>query len=246
MQDEIQQNQIVAIEKGVKSRVEKAFGEIYKQIQKPNLLNGQIRKFEAINDDGEKYPDENVKVQVESGSVIKKVTKSLTELFDVVATKDWGNTIAKANVVVDGEVLAENVPATYLLFLEKQITDIHTFISKMPTLDPAYDWEKDANSNLYKSNVVKTHKTKKTQKPIVKYDATDKHPAQTELISEDVIIGHWCTTQLSGALPLPRKEELLEKIDKVKNAVKSAREKANSAVVEKKEVGDKILNFIFK
>lgn len=241
----LQQNQIVAIEKGVKNRVEKTLTEVYKQIQKPSLLNGQSRKFEAKSDDEEQFPDENVRVQVVAAEAIKKASVILTELFDVTATKDWGNCVAKADVVVDGDVVAEKVPATYLLFLEKQLNDIHTFVDKMPTLDPAYDWSKDANSNLFKSNVVKTHKTKKVQRPIVKYDATKEHPAQTEIISEDIVIGYWNTIQLSGALPIPQKEEILERIEKLQKAVKSAREKANSTEIEKKEVGAKILKYIF-
>lgn len=246
MNTKIQQNEIVAIEKGVKNRVDKIFTEIYKQIQKPSLFSGQIRKFEAKSDDEEQFPDESIKVQIVVSDSIKRAVKILTELFDVTATKDYGNCQVKADIIIDNKVIIESVPATYLLFLEKQLTDIHTFVGKIPTLDPAYDWDEDINSNLFKSNIAKTHKTKKVQKPIVKYDATKEHPAQTEMISEDVIIGYWNTTQLSGALQVPRKEMMLEKIEKLQKAVKSARERANSETIEKKEIGSKILNYIFE
>jgi hypothetical protein len=40
----------------------------------------------------------------------------------------------------------------------------------------------------------------------VLYDATEHHPAQTQLISEDVIVGWWETVKHSGAIPRPRQE----------------------------------------
>jgi len=33
-----------------------------------------------------------------------------------------------------------HVPATYLLFLEKQLTDLHTLVSKLPVLDASETW----------------------------------------------------------------------------------------------------------
>ena len=41
---------------------------------------------------------------------------------------------------------------------------IHTLVSKVPTLDPGYDWTWDEAASIWKSGVVKTHKTKKHQK----------------------------------------------------------------------------------
>ena len=114
----------------------------------------------------------------------------------------------------------------------------------MPTLDPSYDWTKDVNSDLYKTDSIKTARTKKTTKALLLAPATDKHPAQTDKITEDVIVGYWKATKLSGALPLPRKEELLTKIDRLRDAVKMAREEANNAEVVKVEPGKTILGWL--
>lgn len=244
MADNIQQNQIIAIEKGAKSRVDRAFTDIYKAIQKPAQFAGKTKKFEKINDDSPDLPDENIKVQVIASEVIEKASEVLADLFDVTATKDYGNTKAFADVTVDGTVIIEDAPVTYLLFLEKQLTDLHTFLSKIPTLDTSYEWKPDANSKLHRSNAVKTQRTSKVQKGIVLYDATEHHPAQTQLITEDQLVGHWNTTELSGALPIPEKEEMLKRVEKLQRAVKSAREKGNSVEIEKKEVGAKLLSYV--
>ena len=244
MSNNIQQNQIIAIEKGAKNRKDKVLTELYKTVQKPVLFSGKIKKFEKINDDSPDLPEDSVKVQMIASEMIEKAADTLADLFDITATKDWGNCIAKSDIVVDGEVVVEKVPVTYLLFLEKELTDLYTFINSVPTLDTSYDWNKDTNSKFYKSEPVKTQRTAKIQRPIVLYDATDKHPAQTQLITEDQLIGYWNTTEHSGAMPIPEKEELLKRIEKLQRAVKSAREKGNSTEVEKIEVGKKLLNFV--
>ena len=93
---------------------------------------------------------------------------------------------------------------------------------------------------------MQTQKTKKEQRPIVLYHATEHHPAQTQLITEDVVIGHWTTTKWSGAIPRPRKRALLERIVKLEEAVKFARERANSIDATEAHAGRRILDFIFE
>ena len=125
--------------------------------------------------------------------------RALAELFDITATKDWANCSARATVVVDGKPLLEDVPATYLLFLEKQLSDLRTFIDKMVELDAGEDWLEDPSTGMYRTEAIKTQRTKKVQRPIVLYDATEHHPAQTQLITEDVVAGYWNTVKYSGA-----------------------------------------------
>lgn len=244
MHESIQQNQVIAIEKGAKNRAKDTLTEFYKMLQKPTLFNGKIKKFEKINDESPDIPDDEVKVQVQADKILEKVSEALVNYFDVTATKDWGNCLAKADIIIDGSPLIKEVPVTYLLFLEKELVDLRTFISTIPTLETSHDWNRDENSSLFKSNPVKTQRTAKVQKPIVLYDATDKHPAQTQLITEDVVVGYWNTIELSGAMPVPVKEKLVKKVEKILTAVKSAREKGNSVEVSKQEVGEKILSYI--
>jgi hypothetical protein len=164
--------------------------------------------------------------------------------MDITATKDYANCHASADVVLDGQVLIQNAPATYLLFLEKQLSDLHTFVDKMPTLDETDDWTRDENSTLFKTAAIPTQRTKKVQKPLVLYPATAEHPAQTQMITEDVVVGYWDTIKQSGALPVPRKQVLLERIEKLSQAVKFAREQANSVEAEPQKVGGTIFTYL--
>jgi hypothetical protein len=184
-------------------------------------------------------------VQIDAGQLLRQTSKLLMELFDITATKDWANCQAKADVVVDGQVLVEGAPATYLLFLEKQLGELSTFVDKIPVLDPADDWIHDEASGLWKTEPVATTRTKKVQKPIVLYQATKEHPAQTQLITEDVVVGTWNTVKHSGALPVAQKQALALRVEHLIDAVRFARETANGAEAPKKDVGRKLFDYLF-
>jgi len=47
--------------------------------------------------------------------------------------------------------LLADVPVTYLLFLEKQLTDLRTFVDKLPVLDPSVVWLQDPSSGDWRS-----------------------------------------------------------------------------------------------
>lgn len=238
-------NQVLAIEKGVKKRTYDATTEMHKAGQVAALFQGHSKTYEPVAEDGVKQAPQSQKVQKNAEEMFVEAKRSLSELFDVTATKDWGNQKASANLVVDGKSILENVPATYLLFLDKQLSDIRDLVGKMTELDGAVAWTKDQNTGLFNSPTIQTQTTAKVQKPIVLYGATDKHPAQTQLITEDQVIGHWYTVKHSGALPAPRKKALLERIQKLLDAVKHALEEANMTQVEEKQTGEAVLGYIF-
>jgi len=238
-------NQVLAIEKGVKSKAHSTVSSLYHQLQKSALLSGQTRHYNPVDEDGVRLPSENNRVQVKATDVLKTAIKSLTELFDVTAQKDFANCNAWADVIIDGSVLLDGVPVTNLLFIEKQLTDIKTLVGKIPVLDLDTDWTFDTNAGVFKSLPVMTTKTKKVQKPIVLYPATPEHPAQTQLTSEDVVVGQWTTVRQSGALPSDKRDQMLDRVGKLLEAVKFARESANSTEAKRVSVGEKVLGFVF-
>lgn len=238
-------NKLIAIESGVKTGAKRRETELYHLLQKNALLSGINRTYQPKDDDGDRLPSETTLVQVKVEKVVKDLAAELTRLFDVTLTKEVGNSQAKADVVVDGKTLLKQVPVTYLLFLEKQLVDINTFVSKLPTLDPGSEWVYDSNNDVNVTTPVQTVKTKKIPRNWVKAEATDKHPAQVEIFHEDVIVGTWTKVDYSGAIPATRKAELLSRVEKLITAVKYAREEANSLIVEDQQAGDKVFNYLF-
>lgn len=239
-------NQIIAVEKSVKGRAHGEITEAYQQLQKPALLAGIARNYRPKDEEGERLPPEATRVQLRTEEMIKRASAALTELLDVTATKDWANCEARADVVVDGSVLIAKAPVTYLLFLEKQLVDIHTFLKKLPVLDPSESWIFDAAQNCYATEAVETVRTKKVPRNHVKAEATEKHPAQVEVYYEDITVGYWRTVKFSGALPARRVAELTERVEKLQRAVKFAREEANNHEVTQQKVGEAVFGFLFK
>jgi len=238
-------NQIIAVEKGVKSRSFQELTEAHQVLQKPALLAGISRTYRPKDEEGEQLPPESTRVQVKAEEVLRRTAEILTRLFDVTATKDWTNCTARADVVLDGQVLLKDVPVSYLLFLEKQLVDLHTFIKKLPTLDASETWVFDQSADCWATEPVQTVKTKKIPRNHVKAEATEKHPAQVEVYYEDVTVGYWRTIKFSGALPARRVNELLSRVERLQQAVKFAREEANNAEAQEQKVGEKIFQYLF-
>lgn len=180
--------------------------------------------------------------------MLDDVGKAFTEMFDLTATKDYANTTARANVVVDGVVLVENAPVTYLLFLEKQLVHIHTIVSKLPVLDPSEKWVPNEEADAWATEPVETTRSKKIPRNHVRAWPTKDHPnivPQVDTYTEDVVVGYWKTVKFSGALPQKRVNELLERVVTLQKAVKFAREQANTTDVTNQHVGDRIFGYLF-
>lgn len=238
-------NQIIAIEKGQKSRTESELTTAYKDLQKTDPYKGISRRYTPYEDEGEKLPDENQRVVLKVQEVVEGAKRALVELFDIVATKDASNCKARANVVVDGTVILTDVPATTLVFLEKQLVNVRTFISKIPTLDPGESWKFNKEQDCFASDPVETVRTKKVPKNHVKAEATQHHPAQVEVFYEDIPLGRWRTTKFSGCKPVQEVNQLLERVEKLQKAVKIAREEANNTEAVTLKVGENIFLYLF-
>lgn len=239
-------NQVIAVEKGIKERANRAITDQYHVGQKIEPFTGLSRSYKPKTDGGDPIPAESKLVQMNARDVLKGVRKQMTELFDITAAKDFANCTAKADISVNGSVILADVPATFLMFIEKQLEHIHTIVTKLPTLSADEDWTLDVNTSLYKSRASESTRTSKEVVPIVKYDATDKHPAQTDLITKDLVVGTWTTIKISGAMPVPEKELLLDRVERLQRAVKYAREQANMAEAPAIEAGAAVLGWLFK
>jgi hypothetical protein len=236
-------HQVLAIEKGTKTRAYRALTDAHHLLQNTSKLSGVSRTYRAKDEDGDRLPSESTRLQVRTEDVLSSVRAGLTELFDVTLTKDVANQEAVGDIYVDGQAIAHGVPVSYLLFLEKQLVDLTTFIDKLPVLDPGEDWVYDATADAYTTSV-ETTRTKKVPRNHVKAEATDKHQAQVDVYFEDVVVGYWTTTKLSGALAQKDVNGLRARVVELSNAVKTARETANSFSVTKQEIGTKLFNFL--
>lgn len=236
--------QVVAIQTAKRPITQSKVTELYHKAQKSDLFNGFVRRYSPKDEEGEVLPDENKQVQTTAHECLKSFADTLSDMIDTVFTVDHWNCVATADIVVDGEPIAPDVPVSHLLFLEKQLVDIRSFISAMPVLDSASTWAEDETSGYWRAEPVQTVRTKKVRKSFVAAPATDKHPAQVEVYTEDEPVGTWLKTDFSGALPSTEKEEMIERVNRLIEAVKAAREEANSIEVERRQIGKSLFGYI--
>jgi hypothetical protein len=239
-------NQVIGVEKGVKGQAQALVASLVRIVGKPGLFDGFTKTYQKRDEDTEDAPPQAQRVQHRVPHILQQLAEGLTELFDVTATKDYGNCAAKADLSVDGVTLLHEVPATYLLFLDKQLGELHAFAKSLPVLDQAEEWKWDEHREIFFTDAITTSRTKKTAKPIVLYEATDRHPAQTQLITEDVYVGDWKLVKQSGAVPDSIRRNLVRRVEKLQRAVKYAREQANMTDAVPVKAGEAVLGWLLE
>lgn len=238
-------NQVIALEKTVKAHAHHALTVAYQTLTKTPLLSGISRTYRPKDDEGEKLPSESTLVQTTVSEIFASMLTPMSKMFSLEYDKDLANTVAKADITVGDIIVLSDVPATYLLFLDKQLVDLHTFVSKLPLLDPTETWTPSDVAGTNMSTAVETVRSKKIPRNHVLAEATTEHPAQVNLWHEDVTVGYWTTIKFSGAITKKSRDEMLARVIALQEAVKIAREKANTTEVERSNVGDTILGYLF-
>lgn len=243
--EELALNQILAIEKGIKTRSYAEATRLHKLSSSPTPMNGQERNYVPTAEDEVELPPERQIVQMTYQTALDEVEKAWRELWNITATKDFGNCHARADVIIGGEVIVAGAPATFLLSMEKQLGDVQTFVEKLVELDPAEDWSYDDNTGLSKTGATQAHRTRKVPQVLTLAPPTEHHPAQVHAIEVNQIVGHWNTIKFSGAIPRTKKRELAARVEQLLRAVKQARERANMTPVVRQKAGAALLAYIF-
>ncbi|MFE4527145.1 hypothetical protein ACFRMO_08095 [Streptomyces anulatus] len=238
-------SQVVAVEKPLKTDAYSTLSEAHHRVQKAPLLTGLSRTYRPRDDDGEQQPAEATRVQLRAVDAIAEVKAVLLRFYDVTATRDWANCHARADIRVGGDTVLRDVPVPYLLFLEKQLTSLSTFIEKLPVLDPAEEWLWDQDRGVWRTAPYESIKTKKIPRNHVLSEATPQHKAQVEMYYEDIPIGTWTTVRFSGAMPAAQVKILAERVQTLRDAVKYAREEANATEIQQQRIAAPLLDYIF-
>jgi hypothetical protein len=237
---------IAALHKGGKERAHAELTNLHKESQKPALYGGQSKRYTPLNEEDQDRPtDVNELVQLRAQDVLDDLRRVLRPLWDTEAALDATNQNAQAELLVNGHLVAAGVPATYLLFLQRQLDTVRTFIEKLPTLPTTDDWSYEQSVGYYVTQPVRTTSTRKKTVPLVLHPGTDRHPPQAIASQEDVPVGTWETVKRSGALPVDAKKQLIERVTQLQDAVKSARERANMTPAVDFTPASKLLQFLF-
>lgn len=219
-------------------------------VKRTNHFVGHIKSTVMFSDASENLADEELEVTDTVDGKLGFLQKHLIGYYDAYLNSQLTNQVAKQDIVIDGTILAENLPATFLLGMEEKLKEIRMVYEKIPTLRPGVAWELDPLQKLegvYRAkNVEEKFTTRKAVQHKVLYEATENHPAQIEKWTEDVRVGKIVNQNFSSMLSAADKAARLGRIDKLLIAVKSARQRANDVEATKRQIGEKVFEFIDK
>lgn len=238
-------HQLVAVEKDVKAAEGRKLTAAYHAAQKPALFNGFDKTYTPAVDGGRVLPPERLITQASVVNLLDSVFAAQARIIDLAATKDAANQQATAAIVVDGAAITVALPVTTLLWLEKQLVDIRTFATSLPTLATDDLWMWDSGNGSWHSSPVTSLRQVDEPQFITVAPATDKHQATVVEKKRNVVEGTWTTVKRSTAMPATRRQALLDRVDKLIVAVKTAREEANSIDVVNVEPGADIMRYLF-
>lgn len=249
MKREAQLHELLAVEGDLRGEKDKIKMEATRDFsQQSHLFLGQLRSLIMFDDNRASENSSDRKDLTETvNDRLDRVLHSFSRFWDVKVQKESANQQAKADVEVDGVVILEQLPVTFLLAMEEELRQLLVVYGAIPTLQVGIAWEKDTQKGEHVYKTIYLDETKKTEKKIehkVLVPATKEHPAQVVQWSEDRVVGKYVTESWSGMLSQVEKTLMISNIDKLLRAFKRARQRANNQEVISLSVGETIFNFI--
>lgn len=243
-------HELLAVESNLENQAAKCRSDLVSTFEKKRHLFEEKRvTFTPAGEGTQPITETQSDIQSNVDKELKWIQSHLVKALDASYQVAEANTQARADVVLEDDaqtVLLTGVPATALLELEKRVAEIAALIAAVPTLDPAKGFTKDESRNLYKAREVNKSRTRKEKKVFIKYEATKEHPAQTELLDQDVVIGAIQEQEWSGLITPAEKAELINRVEIVARAVRRARSRANDVEINSQaKIGAKLLGYIF-
>jgi hypothetical protein len=246
-------HEILAVEADLVNTAKKVVGEtITTFTKKGNHFTGHHKSLRMFSEERQKEAEGagEIKEIVETvPSKLAYTVKSLVKCWDAVLQKEATNQTAKADLVVDGKVLAEGLPATFLLGMETRLKDLRSVLEAIPTHEPGIVWVPDPDKGEWIYRSQEPILTKREEKELVYRvlaEATKEHPAQIEKWMENKVTGTYVLTKWTATLSPAQKSLLLDRCDTLIRATKKARQRANQADLVKLEVGKILVDFILQ
>lgn len=247
-----QLHELLAVEQSVAETANRVVNETTKTLStKQTIFTGMTKSHEIFAEESQhlKQATEYKEVQSTVKEQLDFAGAALAAYWDVTLQKEEANQRAFADIVVNGQTIASDVPSIVLLGMEKKLTQLLGMYNGIPTLDAAKAWEIDPGQP--KPGIFRTkYSTERQQTETVKdwkeiSPATQHHKAQNAEISTTNVVGKYIQTDFSSAISSYDKAEKLARLTALIRAVKKARQRANNVEVNTElTFGKEMLNFI--
>src|SRR5512147_1220831 len=113
---------------------------------KPEQFLGMLRTLKMV--DSERENEEaagEVRKEIDTtvDAEIVQAWEAIGPYFDALLSKEKTNQVATADLIVGDEVLAKDLPATFLLGLEERLKTVRMIYEAVPTHQPGISWKLD-------------------------------------------------------------------------------------------------------
>lgn len=214
----------------------------------PTALEGERSTYSPSSLDGEQLPPENTRVQANARDLLDAAKRAWAEFFDAVATKEFGNCdpAARADLLgQEGQSIVEDATLPFLVRLDKLLDDVRKVVEKVPVLPPSEVWVQE-RGGIWETAPVKHANERVIPQPVVAHPPIDEHPAVVQWYDDRKLLGTWETTRYHGGIEETRKQEILDRIDFLRNSAKKAIQRANLAKVAEQSAGQQIMAYLFQ
>jgi hypothetical protein len=248
-------HELLAVERGLETKHQKTIQEARTAFGQGSLFSGFHRHLKMFDGSDPTSPDEHKNMDATVHEVLQIVKEHGVRFFDAALQKERTNQEARADIVVDGKVLAADLPATFLLGLENKLKALRDLLADAPTLPEGVEYALDESrgAHIYKRvHPEEQPRQVKAFRHAVLVEAQfpkaglggQSLPAQIEKWEEHETVGMYVRNVWTGALSLADKTALLNRVDKLMRGVIRARHQANSIEVVKATAGEEIFDYI--
>ena len=244
-------HEVLAVESDLESQSSKIMMEATSTFTKKAPHFMAHHKWLEMFDEGRKLEEQGA---TEHKDIVETVDGKLGHVWghfgrylNTIAQKERTNQDARADLIVEGEVLIEDAPATLLLGLESRLKKLREVYNAIPTFSPGIKWEPDPNrgKGIYKAEHLQTaNKTEKVPRHKVLVEPTKEHPAQIEKWMENVAVGVFKAENWTSMVSPAKKAEWIGRIDTLLRSVKKARQRANNTPLVKVKISEPLRKFI--
>ncbi len=241
-------HQVLAIESDLEGKYKRTCEETKKVFGKASMFTGSHRTLELFDDsDTTKYPDEHLAMTTTVKERVAYTSEAISDYLDALFQKEATNQEASADLTVNGVSIGMSLPATFLLALESRLKYIRSIYEALPTLQSGIEWKPSTDKGEGIWDMVHPEekiKTKMAWQHQVLVPPTKEHRAEIEKWEEQLPVGKFVKHVWCSLLTSHEKSEVLGRIDKLIQAVKQARQRANTQNIVKGNVGKSIMQFI--
>lgn len=244
-------HQVLAVLDSTKKEADAASSLVQKLFSTPTLFMETEKTLQFIDDDRQDKQggefDEHQAMEITVGQALSHFKAFQINYLNTLASRETSNQGARANVVVDGNVLISDAPVSFLIKLEEYFKSMKKVYESIPTLSQSTHWQKDESKGegiwTTKYDEIRSKK-EKIMKTIPLFAGDEHHPPQFQREPEEEVVGKYTLRTWSGMIPQFEKDKMIQRCEKVIRAVKRAREEANSIDAKELKGTDALFSYI--